>query len=359
MLPERARIQHVADGVAHEIDGQDQAEERNRGRGEVPPDDWVARELVARLVGLSERIESVAFSPDGKRLAVAGGAPGRRGELQVWRVATRELELSRSVTFDTLRGVSWSDDGTVIAFGCTDDTVRAVDAATGEELLYQGAHEDWVQDTAFSTDGSHLLSVSRDRSLKLIKLETQQFIDNVTSITPGVLKGGLIALERHPERDEVLVGGADGTPRVFRVYREKKREIGDDYNLIRALEPLPGRVFAVAWMPDGERTVAGASLHGSGEVRAYGADGAPLWSHPTPGAVYTVAVHPSGERVAAAGFDGRVRLLDASTGELVHEFIPVPWSPTEEPEAKPAKRVRVVSVGGPPRRAQDPAGETL
>ena len=40
--------------------------------------------LVARLVGLSERIESIAFSPDGTRLAVTGGLPERMGELQVW-----------------------------------------------------------------------------------------------------------------------------------------------------------------------------------------------------------------------------------------------------------------------------------
>src|SRR5262249_54153482 len=41
-------------------------------------------ELVARLVGMSERIESVRFSPNGKQLAVAGGLPGRMGEVQIW-----------------------------------------------------------------------------------------------------------------------------------------------------------------------------------------------------------------------------------------------------------------------------------
>src|SRR4051812_19006063 len=36
--------------------------------------------LVARLVGMAERIESVRFSPDGKKLAVTGGRPARSGE---------------------------------------------------------------------------------------------------------------------------------------------------------------------------------------------------------------------------------------------------------------------------------------
>ena len=58
--------------------------------------------LVARLIGLSERIESVRFSPDGTRLAVTGGLPGRMGEVQVWDVAKRKLALSVPVTFDTV-----------------------------------------------------------------------------------------------------------------------------------------------------------------------------------------------------------------------------------------------------------------
>ena len=45
--------------------------------------------LVARLVGLSERIESVRFSPDGTKLAVTGGRPAQMGEVQIWNVADR------------------------------------------------------------------------------------------------------------------------------------------------------------------------------------------------------------------------------------------------------------------------------
>ena len=150
-------------------------------------------ESVGRLVGFSERIESLSFSPDGKRLAVTGGLPATMGEVQVWDVAKRKLTLSVPVTFDTVYGASWSPDGTKIAFGCTDNSVRAIDAKTGEQVLFMGSHNDWVLDTVFSADGSHLMSVGRDMAAKLIEVSTQRFIDNITSITPGALKGGLTA----------------------------------------------------------------------------------------------------------------------------------------------------------------------
>ena len=194
-------------------------------------------ELVGRLVGLSERVESLAFSPDGKKLAVTGGRPARMGEVQVWDVAKRKLALSVPVTYDTVYGVSWSPDGTKIAFGCADNTVRAIDAKTGEQVLFSGSHNDWALDTVFSADGSHLMSVGRDMAAKLTEVATQRFVDNITSITPGALKGGLSAVARHPKRDEIVIGGSDGEPKLYRVFRQTVRVIGDDSNLIREFPP--------------------------------------------------------------------------------------------------------------------------
>ena len=185
-------------------------------------------ELVGRLVGLSERVESLSFSPDGKRLAVTGGLPSRMGEVQVWDVAGRKLVLSVPITFDTVYGVSWSPDGTKIAFGCADNSVRAIDAKTGEQVLFMGSHNDWALDTVFSADGSHLMSVGRDMAAKLIEVSTQRFIDNITSITPGALKGGLSTVARHPKRDEIVIGGSDGEPKLYRAFRQSIRVIGDD-----------------------------------------------------------------------------------------------------------------------------------
>jgi WD40 repeat protein len=351
--------------------------------------------LLARLVGLSERIQSLVFSPDGKRLAVTGGSPGRFGEVQVWEIQrpTRplggftdagmrlaamtpvpawtlllaagpaflefgdiptgeitgfKLRLSHLVTYDTIYGASWSPDGSKIAFGCADNTLRAIDAATGQQVLYQGAHNDWVLDTTFSVDGQHLVSVSRDRSMKLTEVATQRFIDNVTSITPGALKGGLMTVDRRPvvdrkwqkvppdtpnappkRYDEILAAGSDGTPRLFKMHREAKRVIGDDFNKIREYPSMPGRIYSVRFSPDGKRFVAGSSLEGKGEARIYSVDEGKVLARLEGdlGPIYAVAFHVSGEMVAVAGFQGVVRLHDATTGKLIKEFAPAPIKP--------------------------------
>ena len=308
--------------------------------------------VVARLVGLSERIEAVRFSPDGKSLAVAGGQPGRMGEVQIWDVEKRKLKLSLPVTYDTVYGVSWSPDGASVAFGCSDNTVRAINAQTGKQFLQQNSHSDWVLDTAFSVTGEHLVSVGRDMTTKLTEVATQRFVDNVTSITPGALRGGIHSIERHPEQDNILVGGSDGAPQVFRIFRQTARQIGDNANLIRKFPDMPGRIFSARYSRDGKKFAAASSLDNSGQVVIYAADldvkipdnikkimekrfaaqtpaermelekfqttGTKLvaqWDLPTAG-VYAVAFSPDGKTVAASGQDGLLRFIDAATGKV-------------------------------------------
>jgi WD40 repeat protein/mono/diheme cytochrome c family protein len=332
-------------------------------------------EPVARLVGLSERIESIRFSPDGTRLAVTGGLPGRMGEVQVWDVAKKKLSLSVPITFDTVYGASWSPDGSKISLGCADNSVRAIDAKTGEQVLFMGSHNDWALDTTFSVDGSHLISVGRDMTAKLTEVGTQRFVDNITSITPGALKGGIAAIARLSMRDEVVVGGSDGIPRVYRIYRQTARVIGDDSNLIRALDPMKGRINSVASSTNGRRFAAGSSLDGSGQVHVYSYDFdtnltdslkaiqakvaatrsgpeaqaiqkflqegvKPVSKFEVPqSAVYSLAFSPDGKVLATAGADGIVRLVNPESGSSIREFAPAPVSQQESTGERVARTV--------------------
>jgi len=172
------------------------------------------------------------------------------------------------------------------------------------------------------------VTVSRDMTMKLIHMETQRFIDNITSITPGALKGGLAAVDRHPTADQLLVGGSDGTPKIYKMFREQVRQIGDDFNLIRSFAPMPGRVFDVSYSRDGTLVVAGSSDSTSGEVRVYNeADAKELMHVQLPSGIYAVAINPAKTLVAAGGFDGLVRLIRVEDGTTVSEFAPVPIDP--------------------------------
>ena len=72
--------------------------------------------------------------------------------------------------------------------------------------------------------------------------------------------------------DGGVVGGADGVPKLYRIFRNTARKIGDDANLLFEFPPLEGRIFAVDISKDAKRIAAGSSLDGKGAIHIYEVD---------------------------------------------------------------------------------------
>ena len=287
--------------------------------------------LIARLVGESPRIESLCFSPDGKWLGVAGSAPARFGEVQFWDTSTNSLRRAFKVSTDSIYGLSFSPESDRIAVGCADKTVRILAVSDGKELLKFDNHSDWVFGTTFTVNGKRILSGGRDRAMKLIDAYNGQFIDDINKLLEDVL-----CLSRHPKEDIVAYGGELGSARIYRISDNQGRTAANnDVNLVREFERLPGSVHAIAYSPDGNTIAVGGV---GGEARIFNAqDGkrlATLKGHD--GAVFAVAFHPRQNQIATGGFEGKVRVFDTAKGELLKEFIPVPLK-TQSPEQRAAK----------------------
>src|SRR5262249_9128680 len=111
--------------------------------------------LIDRLPGPGGvGVYSVAFSPDGKHVALAG-----TGQVAVWELASRRLVRSLAGHTGVVCAVAFSPDGRYFASGGWDKTVRLWDCATGAELR-TSADEACVAGLAFSPDGQRIVSAS-------------------------------------------------------------------------------------------------------------------------------------------------------------------------------------------------------
>jgi WD40 repeat protein len=279
--------------------------------------------LIARLVGQSQKIQSLAYSPDGKMLASVGGSPARFGEVQFWDTMTHREINAVQTTFDTIFGGSFSPDGKQLGFGAADNSVRVVTVPDGKQIMRLDNHSDWVFATCFAIDPKtktlDILSTSRDQAIKLTQVDNGSFIDDINTHYTA-----LRCLVRNPKEDQVICGGDDGLPRLYKMFRTEARSMNqEDHNLIRTFEKQPGTITALAFAPDGMRIAVGTE---TGMVNVYTvADGKLLASLPgAEGALFALAFTPDSKRLATGGLDGRVRLYDLPAGILFKAFVPVP-----------------------------------
>jgi len=105
-------------------------------------------------------VEDVAFSPDGKTLALAS----REGTVQLWDVAGGKLLKTLKGHSSAVGAVAFSPDGRTLATGGGDQTVRLWNVETRRELMQLDSGNvelGGVETLAFSPDGKHLLAGGR------------------------------------------------------------------------------------------------------------------------------------------------------------------------------------------------------
>ncbi|KAI9769039.1 MAG: hypothetical protein M1839_003802 [Geoglossum umbratile] len=120
------------------------------------------------LEGHSDQVQSVAFSPDGKRLA--SGSHDRT--LMLWDAETGAVQSTLKGHSDQVQSVAFSPDGKRLASGSDDHTVMLWDAETGAVQITLKGHSGQVQSVAFSPDGKRLASGSDDHTVMLWDAET-------------------------------------------------------------------------------------------------------------------------------------------------------------------------------------------
>ncbi len=119
------------------------------------------------LDGHTDIVSSVAFSPDGKRIASASGDR----TVKMWDAATGQQMLSLNGHSYAALSVAFSPDGSRLAstsgslgkFG----ELMLVDTATGKQTLTLTGHTLSVTSVSFSSNGKWLASASWDRMVKV------------------------------------------------------------------------------------------------------------------------------------------------------------------------------------------------
>jgi len=86
------------------------------------------------LNGHSDMVISVAWSPDGKRLASASTDE----TVRQWDVVTRQVLRPLDGHFGTVVSVVWSPDGKLLAFAGYDTVVRLWDVIPGVGIITTG-----------------------------------------------------------------------------------------------------------------------------------------------------------------------------------------------------------------------------
>lgn len=262
----------------------------------------VTNQSTAQWRGHANEVRAVAFSPDGKWLAAAGGNPGQFGEIKLWDVATGQAGKTWRGHRDNIFALAFAPDGKLLATCSYDKLIKLWDVATGTERQTLKDHTDAVFAVAFSPDGKLLASAGADRTVKLWDVASGQRLYTLSDALDAVH-----TIAFHPSGKMLAGAGADRSIHIWQIgATEGKR--------LRSLIAHEDAINVIAYAPDGK------TLATSGADRAL-----KLWDAETlvetqtcerqSDWVFGLAFSPDGKRLAVGRYDGSLAFYDPLTGK--------------------------------------------
>ena len=251
------------------------------------------------LEGHWSDVRSVSFSPDGSLLA-SGSSDDT---IRLWDVKTGNLLHTLTGHRGGVLSVSFSPDGSLLASGSWDDTIGLWDVKTGNLLHTLTGHRGGVTSVSFSPDGSLLASGSSDDTIRLWDVKTGNLLHTLTGH-----RGGVLSVSFSPDGSLLASGSGDDTIRLWDVKTGKR---------LRTLTGHVSAVLSVSFSPDGSLLASGSwdDTIGLWDVKT-GNLLHTLTGHR--GGVLSVSFSPDGSLLASGSWDDTIGLWDVKTGNRLH-----------------------------------------